>query len=209
MDLPTIEMTPEAADERLKAYQGLLAHQRTAEDDRIQAGYRAIARGFPVLQLSEAIAAGGYFANGLPKIAIARADARTSFVSKTRAWHWNSDQRIDDEIVFGDDDRWRENRGAMVGTHTTRVIVPHVDATGNAWGWGQTIVPTVPPEHRPKRGRIRRFHILWEVERWTQIANRRAPGDPALLRHIGGDLWAVVATWDLTELERAVISGRR
>src|SRR5438046_3023240 len=34
------------------------------------------------------------------------------------------------------------------------------------------------------------------------------PEDPALLKHIGGDLYAVVAVWNLTELERAVLSGR-
>ena len=33
-----------------------------------------------------------------------------------------------------------------------------------------------------------------------------AAGRP--LRWIGGDLWAVIATWDLTELERAVIAAR-
>jgi len=32
------------------------------------------------------------------------------------------------------------------------------------------------------------------------------PRDPALIRHIRGDLWAVLAVWDLTELERAVLA---
>lgn len=31
--------------------------------------------------------------------------------------------------------------------------------------------------------------------------------DPALLKHIGGDLWAVVAVWNLTDLEMAVLAG--
>jgi hypothetical protein len=35
-----------------------------------------------------------------------------------------------------------------------------------------------------------------------------APRDPALLRHVRGDLWAVLATWDLTELERLVLTQR-
>lgn len=34
------------------------------------------------------------------------------------------------------------------------------------------------------------------------------PGDPALLKHVGGDIYAVVATWDLSPLERLVLSGR-
>jgi hypothetical protein len=34
------------------------------------------------------------------------------------------------------------------------------------------------------------------------------PGDPALLRKLGGDLYIVLGTWDLTPLEQAVLSGR-
>jgi hypothetical protein len=67
------------------------------------------------------------------------------------------------------------------------------------------MVPLIPPTYRPKGGRIRRFHILWEVEEWEMVP----PKDPALLRHLIGDLWSVMGTWDLTELERAVLFGRR
>jgi hypothetical protein len=33
--------------------------------------------------------------------------------------------------------------------------------------------------------------------------------DPYLLRHVGGALYAVLAAWDLTDLERAIMSARR
>ncbi len=45
--------------------------------------------------------------------------------------------------------------------------------------------------------------ILWEAD-W-----QAAPVDPLLLLPIGGDLYAVEAAWDLSPLERAVISGTR
>jgi hypothetical protein len=48
------------------------------------------------------------------------------------------------------------------------------------------------------------LHVLWEVERWELVP----PTDPALIRHIRGDLWAVLATWDLTEIERHVLAQR-
>jgi len=51
------------------------------------------------------------------------------------------------------------------------------------------------------------YHILWEAT-WEQT-NPPPPRDPALLRHIAGDLWVVMRTWDLTDLERAVLSARR
>jgi hypothetical protein len=35
-----------------------------------------------------------------------------------------------------------------------------------------------------------------------------APVDPLLVRHLQGSLYAIVAAWDLTPLERAVLMGR-
>jgi len=66
----------------------------------------------------------------------------------------------------------------------------------------KAMVPPVPPKFRPSTS-LTNFHILWEAE-WQQ----HAPVDPALLRHIGGDLYAVLAIWDLTELERTVLMRR-
>jgi len=94
-----------------------------------------------------------------------------------------------------------DNRGAMVGRHSVRV---HATPPGKGSSRSSTIVPTIPPRHRPGRHRLHLFHVLWEVEQWTMTP----PRDPALVRHIRGDLWAVHAVWDLTELERAVLSQR-
>lgn len=67
------------------------------------------------------------------------------------------------------------------------------------------IVPTIPPRLRPPHN-LSGYHILWEAE-WGQ-EDVLPPGDPALLRHLGGDLYAVLAVWDLTPLERSVLAGR-
>jgi len=55
-------------------------------------------------------------------------------------------------------------------------------------------------------------------DRFTRAVARRlaelhakkaaAPRDPMLLRRLGGDLWLVVAHWDLTEVERAAMATR-
>ena len=64
------------------------------------------------------------------------------------------------------------------------------------------MVPIVPPQLRPHWG-LHNYHILWEAD-WQKVP----PRDPALLERIGGDLYAVLAVWDLTELERAVLAMR-
>lgn len=192
MDLATLEITPEDATARLRHYHAQLGEERTVEDEAIAAGYRAAARGLPVIVLPQTIAAGGWFDDGLPRIAVVRADATVCYVEVHQGG-----QR---HVVYCAE-RWDRGR-ARVGLHRVAVDVPPQD--GRAWGRGSTIVPTIPPQHRPKRRRMHRFHVLWEVERWQPIP----PRDPALLRHIRGDLWAVLATWDLTDLERAVLAGR-
>jgi hypothetical protein len=65
------------------------------------------------------------------------------------------------------------------------------------------LVPTPPLHLRPKRG-FANYHVLWEAH-WTRIV----PHDPMLLRRLSrhGDVWLVVAQWELTEVERAVLSG--
>jgi hypothetical protein len=195
MDLATIEMPEAEAKARLKEYQAAAAEERNALDERIAAGYRALARGLPVIRLSQSVAAGGWFDNGLPRIAVVRATARECWVEVENT----------SLIYLSEEPGWwgqRQNRGALVNASTVRVA-----ATGRPEWFsrrvdrGQTLVPIIPPQHRPNRRRLHRFHILWEVEQWTWTA----PRDPALLRFIGGDLWAVAATWDLTELERAVL----
>jgi hypothetical protein len=62
-------------------------------------------------------------------------------------------------------------------------------------------VPPIPPRFRP--GQPDRYHILWEAE-WAKVP----PRDPALLRALGDGLYVVLAVWDLTELERAVLGIR-
>jgi DNA-binding Lrp family transcriptional regulator len=65
----------------------------------------------------------------------------------------------------------------------------------------RAIVPLIPPKLRPA-GNLSKYCILWEAD-WF-----RPPGDPLLLRHLAGTLYAVLAVWDLTELEQAVLGAR-
>lgn len=197
MELATFVIPVDEAKAKLEEYTRRIDAERTAEDRAIAMGYRAAARGLPVISLPRTIAAGGWFESGLPKMAVAPATARECFV------RWDSWQR--NNLVYADRDDWRVNRGALVGAHSVRVVIAGDDRPPRRDGSaGCTIVPLVPPAHRSSQRRLRHCHVLWEVEEWT----RTPPSDPALIRHIRGDLWAVLAIWDLTDLERYVLSQR-
>lgn len=191
MNLTTIEVPVEEAKERLAEYQASVRRERNVEDEAIAAAYRAAARGLPVIRLSEAVTAGGWFDNGLPRIAVVRADAKQCWV-QINGWRPG--------VVYSAD-RFSDNRGALVGRQT--VLVP-VETPRSYVPQAHTVVPVIPPRLRPRPARLRRCHILWEVESWTP----EPPVDPALVRHIRGDLWSVLAVWDLSELERAVLAQR-
>ena len=198
MDLATIDITETEAVAKLAEYETQLGAERSAEDHALAQAYRAARRGLPIIRLSDAVHAGGYFDDGLPRIAVVRADAVECHV----AVGWRSRSGQPARFIYADH-RDARSRGALVGRHTVAVDVPGHTHT---YTWrGHTVVPLIPPRHRPRRPRLASCHLLWEVESWTPAP----PVDPALIRHIRGDLWAVLAVWDLTELERAVLSQRR
>ena len=211
MRLSTITMDRIQARDAYKAYRASVrAEGHSPEDEMIARGYHALALGRSVLALSEAIKAGGLGNDGLPRIAIARADAHEAHVRirldralemwcgtkrKDERWSWAAgfaDGRLPDSLV-----KWQEWEAA------------NPDKRGqNDWRdiHARAMVPIVPPQYRPGHD-LANYHILFEVERWSKVAPP-PPRDPALLKHIGGDLYAVLAVWDLTDLERAVLGHR-
>jgi hypothetical protein len=199
MDLGVIEITEEEAAKRVAEYESVLEAERSAEDAAILSAYRAAKRGLPVISLTKAFQIAGYHTEGvsagLPKLAIVRADAKECWV----------ECGSNGKLKFASKE-WDRSRGALVGASHVVVDTGVSPPAQHRPRWrGHTIVPLVPPRHRPKKGRLHSFHILWEVDEWTPVP----PKDPALLRHIRGDLWSVQAVWDLTEMERLVLSQRR
>ena len=64
-------------------------------------------------------------------------------------------------------------------------------------------MPIIPAPIRPKAMDLSRYFVLFEAE-WQAIP----PKDPLLLSRLSGSLYVILAAWDLTELERAVLAGR-
>jgi len=66
----------------------------------------------------------------------------------------------------------------------------------------RALVPMIPPKFRPT-AKLSNYHIMFEAV-WKPVP----PVDPFLLKHLGGTLYVVLAQWDLTPLEQAVLAGR-
>jgi hypothetical protein len=187
MQVQTIEMN---RAEALKMYQKYKTHANYSPpvDMEIRRVFDAIAKGKVVIRALQSIKAAGVGEDGLPRLAIARADARQCIFSKhydgfrmaTKTWV-NGKTAKSQYFDFPED--------TFPGLRLVRQYA--------------STVPHVPPDLRPKRGK-ENYHILYEAE-WSMTY----PKDPMLLRRIGAaDLWLVCGAWDLTDIEREVLGAR-
>jgi hypothetical protein len=221
MELDTVTMDRDAARRAFLDYRREVREARTkaldeaqrrqlADDEAIMSGYRVLMRGRQVLRLSSTLASGGYTSRTgtapawaaserrklqrVPRLAIMRADAEFAYTMGVED---------DGSVIFTDEPTWLPDRWVRKRRTLPSGTFPEYDRR-----YPDRLVarvPHVPPTLRPN-GSLGRYDVLWEAE-WAK-ADPRPPRDPALLRLIGGDLYAVVALWELTELERAVLGGR-
>lgn len=189
MQVEKLAIEPEKARELFERYQ---EHREgyTDADREIASIYKQIAAGRTVIRALESIRAAGCDAQGLPKLAICPAHM-------TECWYrpmlcGSPEGRVE----FGKRSPDRRERKGVV-----RMPWPNVPRPSGNW-LHCAQVPLIPVHLRPKHA-LHNYHILWEAE-WT----KRYPVDPYLLRRFGGDAWLVLAAWDLTEVERAVMSQR-
>lgn len=189
MSMPVVEVpvTREAARQLMKTYREHRSAQ-TPEDRAIERAYREIASGRVLIRALESIKQAGLDEQGRPKLAMVRADHQRVRLSIS--------QHHDAEFQ-----PMARRHGGWRTTYHHAIKVPGLRSAEYVRGTQEAIVPMIPVHLRPKAA-LDAYHILWEAD-WQQV-----PRDPMLLRRLGGDLWIVVAAWDLTEVERAVMASR-
>ena len=223
MDVNTITMNKYDARAKAAAYKERLAKMKPslsnaaarAEYEDALKGFEALARGTKLIDLDEVMANCPLDEKGRPKLAIARHDRkqvkfewgphtyRASFHTdfERAAEPWNPLESLTIRVNMG-----REHgrtRLAAAAWSSTGYYQQPVKVEGYA------LVPMVPLDVRPKTGIPEKACILWEVEEWSDRRLDVTPDtDPYLLKHVTGSLYAVIAEWDLTELEKAVMRKR-
>lgn len=186
------------AQDAYRNYRIAIKENRATKDDvAISRAYHALMRGKKVIDIGLAIAGGGVDDQTRPRLAVARADwervfcrrdddGKFRFTSRSGSWGRRPGGEI--AVRIGDAPR-------MVGQYPNNRIV----------GEGVAQVPTIPPQFRPKDA-LAGYHILFEAV-WQRSPTR----DPMLLKQIGdgeSPLFVVLAAWDLTPLEQAVLRAK-
>lgn len=201
MDIDFITMGAKEARKTYNDYRkavreryGSLAAASTADATMVRA-YRELAQGRQLLDITKVMQTVGQDLEGRPILAICRADAHWC-----RCW-----RSMQGELVFRKEDdssigwwamRVRKTRGDVgcpVGT-----LPEHKELVR-----GRAMVPEIPIYLRPHDD-LSKYHILWEAT-WVPLP----PADPILLKRLGSGLFVVLAQWDLTPIEQAVLRGLR
>ena len=206
MEVNTISAPAREAKEKLAEYRAALRKQWNKTDEILAHTYRQLAKGRMLVDVRGAIIGAGFDEDHRPKLAIARADQpfvwwRRSFYSQ----HGHI-RCLNSSPLTG---RYNEQSGSRVFCFA----VPRTEAWPECDDKcppihrrdAKAMVPIIPPRYRAD-AHLPRCHILWGVQgAWESDP----PKDPFLLKRVHGDLFAVLAVWDLTELERAVLKGIR
>lgn len=191
--------------EALKLYRKYKEHRAYSEpiDWEIQRAYQLLAKGKLIIKALESVVAAGVNEESLPKLALARAVAKTCHLERFASGRMTMTTSVQS---------WRATKANSFEWASDNFTFPRGSFPFQTWGDTSlrqnrsshaAQVPLVPIHLRPKRG-LANYHILWEAE-WQKVP----PRDPYLLRRIGkADLWLVVAHWDLTEVERAALATR-
>lgn len=166
------------------------------EDEALLIAYRALTRGQQVLFLPEVMRAAGVDEKQmLPNLAIAKADTEWCFFS---AYSYN------EHVSFGD--RWGSRKESIrldrtifrPGVHNTEWRKANAKPSYPV----RAMVPKVPPTIAPVD--LSKYYILFEPK-WEVSPPHL---DPILLSRAHEHVFVVVATWDMTPIEAAVLGGR-
>lgn len=178
----TREVARMMARDYRRAVQKRISSEHRSQHKALAKAFGAVARGRTVIDVCASIEQAGANAKGEPAFAYTRADARWCYYRRAATHSHPSFSSI----------QWGSGRarGDLLMAVESKLPVVHRTL--------QAMVPAIPPNLRPA-GDLGLYRIMWEAD-WHAV-----PVDPLLLRPLGHGLAVVVAAWNLTELERAVL----
>lgn len=194
MNVATITISREEALRKAKAYLADKHADTRQVYQQLARAYEKLAEGTTLIDLDATIRNGGFDEKMRPRLAVAPADRNeVRFL-----WRPHETWATFDAHKGPLYSPRLERRVELQQLHGRRVAM----SDGSSYASqieAYALVPLVPADVRPATGQLRQWH--------ARPKHLTPPRDPLLLSHLGGSLYAVLAQWDLTDLERAVLSG--
>ena len=203
MNAPTIKIDEEKAKEIYKDYLEIVKTRKEKYLKQLKQIYYHLSKGHQVLDIYEVFKESGVNKDGEPKLAICRADYRDCFFSKLPLGSgffakYHSTYRT-------------SNKGAVILPSNTfpewkTIPEPNEFNKDREVIERQSLKTKVPicPAHLLPKGKLDNYYILWEVSEWNEVPVVK---DPFLLKRVNSNAFIVLAEWDLTSVEQAVIRG--
>lgn len=185
MEVKTITVPREKAQEEWRNYLALLKKRKEQYLRELKDAYWHLSKGRRILDIYEVFKAVGVDELERPKLAIA-----PTFAEKIRFSYWS-----DYSIFYGHGGSQKYN------VRLPKEVLPNPRRDFWERNSIETVAPAVPAQFLPlgKFG----YYLLWEARDWNDV-----PKDPILLRRLSRNLFAVLATWRMSKLERAIARGR-
>lgn len=189
---PAVMQSRDVSHRMMREYRQSIEDKRATKDDvAIYRGLRAVLRGQKVIDINLAMGLGGLDAQGHPRFAIVRANAPRTYLRRHGSFYRFSSKSSDW------DGRVKHAHIDVAAVHfgSRPLGAPHFWDMQN----DEAQTPSIPPQHRPS-GNLADYHILYEAE-WRKVP----PVDPFLLKRIDGPFFLVLAAWNLSPLEQAIL----
>ncbi len=203
MNVSTLDMPKGVAAERVQVYREALRRmplpQHEDDPDReifkaLMKAHKEVSDGHQIIDLPKTIQSAGWDEKGRPHLAVVRATSSVVYFNR-QGDDWIFGMKLAD--VGGWD--WQDHATGSE-YRRVRVTAPKESPSATEVQIAQAVAPSIPPEHRPRTGGLSRYHLLFEPV-WENLPDP----DPMLIRHVAGSLWVVLAVWDLTPIELAVL----
>jgi len=210
MEVEELVIPKEQAEVELKALkEAIRRHVQLKKEEirrELMAVYGHLHHYGKIIDIYESFKKAGLNREGDPRLAICRADAKQCYCLKIE----------DGSAIFSMErlDRWqRQPRKTYAevklpaGTFQWQPIDPTRPL--NTYNIKNQMIqcpaPIIPAKILVEevRHRLKNYHVMWEVEEWKPVP----PQDPILLKRLTSNLFGVLATWELTALEKAIIRG--
>lgn len=193
-EIPKIKKPKEQAKEEWKKYCDVLKKRKEKFLRVLKDAHYQMKEGRELIDIFKVMKQAGLNENKEPRLAIARADLQTCIFEKSDEGAGGFGHGDKDDVVLPQNTfkvHWERQEGEPE----------------NGWRINnkriRTKVPIVPIEILPE-GNLSGYYILWETNEWEALPETK---DPILLKRISENLFAILGSWDLTDLEQSIIAG--
>lgn len=201
-------MKPEEAEVHYKEYLELVKTRKEKYLEDLKKTYHHLSKDHKVLDIFEVFKNAGVDERGEPKLGIAPASAKEIIFKKgsmgsgtfTATDRWSRAYKSDVYLPTNTFPTFpEEHNGAIRRYRLDTGTVPRADI--------ESLVPVIPAHILPE-GDLKNYYILFEVKEWYEPKKASySKGGPYLLKRINNNAFAVLAEWDVTDLEVAVLRG--